>query len=310
MIEETLVSPNWLSTRLGNVDVAVVDCRFSLADTRAGQIAYAAEHIPGAVYAHLDRDLSDPVVPGVTGRHPLPTADDMALRLGRMGIDENVQVVAYDDAGGTIAARLWWHLHYLGHSAAAVLDGGWQSWVSAGLPTTAKGPESRASRRFLPRPRPELLASTDDVLNIVDHLHTRRAPVLLDARSADRYAGRNETIDPVAGHIAGAISAPYSDNLDASGRMLPPAQLRRRFEAHLSGADPSRVTAYCGSGVTAAHLILAMRHAGLGVGDGDEDEPGGPRLYAGSWSEWITDPKRPIALDQVPDRAVPPLDAG
>ncbi len=286
MIEETLVRPEWLASRIGDDNVAIVDCRFSLADTRSGELAYAASHIPGAIYAHLDRDLSDPVVSGRTGRHPLPREGEMAHRLGGMGIGDGVQVIVYDDSSGTIAARLWWHLRYLGHDAAAVLDGGWSAWLAAGFPTKTRGPESRAVRRFKPRPRPELLATTDEVL-AMDGDHYPKGPhSLIDARAADRYAGRNETIDPIAGHIAGAISAPFSENLDREGRMLPKSMLRARFEAILNGADPAEAVVYCGSGVTAAHDILALRHAGLPE----------PRLYAGSWSEWITDPARPIAL--------------
>lgn len=285
MIEETLVAPEWLAARLEDEDLAVVDCRFSLADPNAGQVAYAAAHIPGAVYAHLDRDLSDPVIAGRTGRHPLPDPEETARRFGRMGIGDGVQVVAYDGSDGSIAARLWWQLHFLGHRAAAVLDGGWAAWVDARLPVAESGPEVRVPRTFVPRPQPELLADADAVLEMLDALHPAGPHTLLDARAAERYEGRNETLDPVAGHIAGAVSAPFADNVGPDGRMRPPAELRERYLALLDGADPAEAVAYCGSGVTAAHIVLAMRHAGMPA----------PRLYAGSWSEWITDPGRPIA---------------
>lgn len=289
MSHPPLISTRSLHDRLGDPDLAIVDCRFSLADTAAGEAAYRRAHIPGAVYAHLDRDLSTPHIPGQTGRHPLPEPQVMAERLGRMGIGGGVHVVVYDDAGGAIAARLWWHLRYLGHDEVSLLDGGWRAWKDEGRPLATEGPEYRTARRFTPSARPERLASTDDVLALLGALAPDGSTALLDARAAKRYAGRGETIDPVAGHIPGATSAPFEHILDAStGRMLPPEALRERFAAVLGDVDPSDSIHYCGSGVTAALNILAMKQAGLAE----------PRLYAGSWSQWITDQNRPVAVEE------------
>jgi thiosulfate/3-mercaptopyruvate sulfurtransferase len=276
----TLIATDELAAHLDDPDWAVVDCRFSLQDPGQGRRAYQAGHIPGAVYAHLDEDLSGPVVPGRTGRHPLPEPELFAARLGRWGIGNTTQVVAYDDAGGAYAARLWWMLRWLGHEAVAVLDGGWSAWVAAGLPQRI-GIETRPPTVFTARPRPELVATASEVM-------LRRLDPdwrVLDARGADRFRGENETLDPVAGHIPGAVSAPYADNLAPDGRFRDPASLRQRYQKLLGTVPAAHTICYCGSGVTAAHDLLAIFHAGLGEG----------RLYPGSWSEWITDPTRPIA---------------
>ena len=277
---QTLISAETLKENLDRKDWAVVDCRFWLAEPERGERDYRRAHIPGAVYAHLDRHLSAPVIAGRTGRHPLPEAATFARTLSGWGIGAGVQVVAYDDSDGAIAARLWWMLRWLGHNAVAVLDGGWAGWQAKGYPARS-GEERRPPRPFTPRPRPELLASVAEV----EALRTNSTACLLDARNADRYRGENETIDPVAGHIPGAISAPYVENLTAEGHFRPAAELRARFAALLGDTPPQRTVVYCGSGVTAAHNLLAMLHAGLGEA----------RLYAGSWSEWITDPSRPVA---------------
>ncbi len=278
MTYTTLIQPSDLAAHLGDPGWAVVDVRFSLDDPARGRRAYAEAHIPGATYAHLDEDLSGPVRPGVTGRHPLPTPEAFAATLGRLGIGNTTQVVAYDDAGGAIAARLWWMLRWLGHDAVAVLDGGFPAWQAGGYAVRG-GEEVPAPARFVPHPRPALLADVEDIV--------RRAPGvrLLDARAAERYRGEVEPIDPVAGHIPGALSAPFRENLDDRGRFLPPDVLRRRFERLLGGAPQADVICYCGSGVTAAHNLLALAHAGFA----------GARLYPGSWSHWITDPERPVA---------------
>lgn len=279
MAYTTLISAAELRQHLDQSDWAFVDCRFSLTETARGQQDYRQAHIPGAVYAHLDEDLSGPVIPGQTGRHPLPKIKTFTQTLSLWGIDSAVQVVAYDDWGGAIAARLWWMLRWLGHQAVAVLDGGWPHWQRAGYPVRS-GVESRPARIFTPAPQPNLLVSTGEVAaNLNDPSFA-----LLDARSAERYRGENETIDPVAGHIAGAVSVPYSENLDSEGLFLPPDELQARFTRVLKNALPGQAAVYCGSGVTAAHNLLAMRQAGLGDG----------RLYVGSWSEWITDPRRPF----------------
>jgi len=272
-----------LSRFLNNPDWAILDCRFSLADPDAGRSAYHVAHISGAVYVHLDDDLCAPVIPGTTGRHPLPTVEKLVENFSRWGIDRSVQVVVYDDypgGNGAIAARCWWSLRYLGHEAVAVLNGGWQRWLAAALPVRG-GVEARPGRRFEPNIQPGMLAQVEEVQ--VARLDP--ASRLFDSRSSDRYRGENETIDPVAGHIPGAISAPYIENLDQDGCFLLPDKLKGRFEKLLVGVASERAIFYCGSGVTAAHNLVAMAHAGLEI----------PRLYVGSWSEWITDPTRPVA---------------
>ena len=281
MPHTTLISTNELANHLNDPNWVIVDCRLSLADTERGRRDYQRSHIPGAVYAHLDEDLSGPIISGKTGRHPLPDIDLFVQTLSRWGIDADVQVVVYDDSGGGIAARLWWMLRWLGHDAAALLDGGWPLWQSEERQTRA-GIEKRAGRQFIPHLRPEMLMTVEDV---TEALHDRDFK-LFDSRTADRYRGENETIDPIAGHIPGAVSAPYPDNLGPDGLFRAPEELRTRFQQLLNGAPSEHVTFYCGSGVTAAHNVLAMVHAGFKQ----------PRLYAGSWSEWITDRDRPIAV--------------
>jgi len=285
MLYRTLITAHDVHAALGNPAWAIVDCRFSLLDVDAGRRAYLEAHIPGALYASVETDLSGEIIPGTTGRHPLPRVDVLAARLGAWGIDEVVQVVAYDDTGGSMAARLWWLLRWLGHDAVAVLDGGWTAWLEAGYPVES-GTMSRAPRRFTPRERPAMVATWADVDA------RRRAPStpVFDSRSADRYRGENETIDPVAGHIPGARSAPFKDNLGPDGRFLAPDALRARYTGLLDGAAAEDATFYCGSGVTAAHSLLALAHAGLGDA----------ALYAGSWSEWITDPHRPVTTGENP----------
>ena len=274
----TLISTTKLAQNLTDPDWAIFDCRFSLADPERGRRDYAQAHLPGAIYAHLNEDLSAPIVPGVTGRHPLPAIDELAARFSEWGIDEQVQVVAYDDSGGSIAARLWWMLHWLGHDAVAVLDGDWRKWKSEGHPTHG-GIAIRSARRFVPHPRSVLLITTDDIER---RLHPDNK--LFDSRTSDRYHGENETIDPIAGHIPGAISAPYPDNLHPDGSFRSDEELYQRFTTLLGDTPAEHAAFYCGSGVTAAQNILALKHVGLGDA----------KLYLGSWSEWITDPKRPI----------------
>jgi len=279
-VVSTLIDPTDLATRLRDPLWRVVDCRFSLAAPDRGRADYRRSHIPGAVYAHLDEDLSAPVQAGRTGRHPLPDPRRLARTLGDWGIDASTQVVAYDDGSGGVAARLWWLLRWLGHEAVAVLDGGWAAWTAEGLPTDA-AEASSPRRRFQASPRPELVLTADEAARwATDGRHA-----LIDAREAIRYRGEAEPIDPVAGHVPGALSAPYLDNLGPDGRWLSAEVLARRYAALLGDRPAGDCAVYCGSGVTAAHDALAMVHAGLGE----------PRLYAGSWSEWITDPARPVA---------------
>jgi thiosulfate/3-mercaptopyruvate sulfurtransferase len=284
---QTLISAAELKAHLGDPDWAVVDCRFSLADPGLGRRAYLQAHIPGAVYAHLDEDLSGTIVPGQTGRHPLPPVPALAARFSAWGIDARTQVVAYDDLGGAMAAaRLWWLLRWLGHIPVAVLDGGWQAWLGQGLPAR-QGEEQRTPRRFSPQLQAGMLATTAEIAGMLHDPQVR----ILDVRSAERYRGEAEPIDPVAGHIPSAISAPYSGNLDAAGKFLPASQLRARYQALLGEIPAGQTVFYCGSGVTAAQGVLALAQAGLGDA----------RLYNGSWSEWITDPSRPVARGPSPE---------
>lgn len=276
----TLISISELYPHLGNPDWAIIDARFALDDTKLGRSHYLEAHIPGAVYAHLDEDLSGPIIPGQTGRHPLPEVEVFAQTLSRWGIDATTQVVVYDAAGGTMAAaRLWWMLHWLGHEAAAVLDGGWQRWQSEDR-LVGSGQESRPAHQFVPRPRPELVASLVEV----DAARTDPASRLFDSRTAEGYHGEGIYYDPVRGHIPGALLASRADTLDAEGLFRSPAELRTHYEQLLGDTPPERVIFYCGSGVTAAQNALGLAHAGLGEA----------RLYPGSWSEWILDPNRPV----------------
>ena len=275
----TLVAPDKLSAHLDDPNWVVLDCRFSLADGEHGRREYLKAHIPGALYAHLEGDLSGPIAPGATGRHPLPEVAAFERTLGAWGIDGQVQVVACDDMGGAMASRLWWMLGWVGHDAVALLDGGWQRWCGEGLPVTAEA-AARPARVFTASPRPERLVPASEVLT---RLGDPSAP-LLDARAGQRYRGEVEPLDPVAGHIPGAMCAPFEDNLEADGTFRSPDELRQRFHTLLGEQPPEHSISYCGSGVTACHNLLAMEHAGLTGG----------RLYAGSWSHWVTDPERPV----------------
>lgn len=279
MTFDVLIRAEDLHRHLGDPNWAVVDCRFSLDDTERGRRDYLKAHIPGAVYAHMDDDLSGRKIPGKTGRHPLPEAARFAQTLSSWGVDSAVQVVAYDDSGGSMAARLWWMMHWLGHVQVALLDGGWASWKRAGLPTRS-GCECRQPRHFEARETPGAYVTAGQVLEI---MHDPRY-LIVDARNVARFRGEVEPIDPVAGHIPGAVSHPYESNLTSEGTFLPPEILRKRFRELMKSVPPQNVICYCGSGVTAAHNLVAMAYAGLGMG----------RLYAGSWSEWITDASRPI----------------
>lgn len=277
----TLISSSELVNHIADPNCAIVDCRFSLDDAGRGRKDYLHAHIPGAVYAHLNEDLSGQIIPDKTGRHPLPSPEAFAQTLSNWGIDAGVQVVAYDDKGGAMAAaRLWWMLRWVGHDAVAILDGGWPQWKKKGYPV-ASGVETRKTGVFIPRVRNDLLFSSSDVIKILQNQNFR----LIDSRSADRYRGENETIDPVAGHIPGALSAPFANNLDSNGLFISQKDLKDRFQRLLGDVPPERTVFYCGSGVTASHNLLALAHAGLGDA----------RLYSGSWSEWITNPEHPIA---------------
>ncbi|MDX1593168.1 MAG: sulfurtransferase [Gammaproteobacteria bacterium] len=273
---KTLIDVQALASNLGHPDWVLFDCRFDLANPAAGREAYAEGHIPGAYYADLDGDLSGEKSPS-TGRHPLPDPATFARTLGAWGVDRMVQVVVYDADNGAFASRLWWMLRWMGHDAVAVLDGGYRAWTeAAGAVTTAL--PTRAARTFEAELRPGLVVP----LAALDN--GDRGP-LIDARTPERYRGESEPIDPVAGHIPGALNLPLQGNLDARGRFRAAAELRERYAAALGGASPEAAIHYCGSGVSACHNVLAMEHAGLH----------GSRLYVGSWSEWIRDGRRPVA---------------
>ena len=274
----TLVDAATLSRHLDDPAWRIVDVRHQLADVSYGERAYAEGHVPGAVFLHCDRDLSGATT-GSNGRHPLPEAERLAARLGEIGIGPQTQVVIYDDCQGMIAGRLWWLLRWLGHDAVAVLDGGLQAWQAAGGALTAAVP-TVAPATFVVEAQDRKV----DVDFVHAFLETSRMH-LIDARSADRFRGENETIDPVGGHIPGALNRFFRDNLREDGRFKPAAQLRQEWLTLLAGAPPESVVHQCGSGVSACHNILAMEIAGLP----------GSRLYPGSWSEWCADCARPVA---------------
>lgn len=280
----SLIEPADLAAHCADPDWAVLDCRFELSRTEWGASAYAQGHIPHALYAHLERDLSSPVT-ATSGRHPLPLADSFVETVSRWGIDAGVQVIAYDQGNGAYAARLWWLLRWVGHDRVAVLNGGFAAWQQAGLPIETH-PGVRRLRRFVPSLRRSDLVTTAEVERLLATGNLANGhDALVDARAADRFAGRNETIDPVAGHIPGARNHPFTHNLDAQGRFLPAPTLRAKWLETLQGGSPGQVISTCGSGVTACHNLLALEVAGLP----------GAKLYAGSWSEWIRDAARPIA---------------
>ena len=275
----TLLSAAELLPHLETSDWLVVDCRFDLARPAAGEEAYRLGHIPGAVYAHLDRDLSGAITPS-SGRHPLPSPDQFAATLSRWGVTSTMQVVAYDADTGAYAARLWWLLRWVGHSKVAVLDGGLKAWQAAGGPISSDTPR-RAPANFVARPDRNAWLDATQVAERVRQSDWR----LLDARAPERFAGDVEPIDAVAGHVPGACNHPFATSLGPDNRFLPAAQLRERFATSQGGVADSNTIAMCGSGVTACHLLLALEAAG---------KPGA-KLYAGSWSEWIRDAARGVA---------------
>jgi thiosulfate/3-mercaptopyruvate sulfurtransferase len=270
-----------LANLLGSPQLLVLDCRFDLFNPAVGRESYAAGHIPGAVFAPMEHDLAAPRRPG-TGRHPLPTPADFAAALGRWGFTDASCVVAYDQGSGAWAARLWWMLRARGHARVQVLDGGWAAWLAAGGAVDAALPAVTPTQ--VP---PREFTGALDSAQVAAELALGRI-ALVDARAADRFAGRNETIDPVAGHVPGAVNHPFTANLGEDQRWLPPAGLRQRWAPHLERAAGRTMVAMCGSGITACHNLLALELAGV------RDT----RLFAGSWSEWITDPSRPVATGE------------
>lgn len=276
--DAVLIEAAELAPLLGAPDLILVDCRHDLARPQWGAGVYAEGHIPGAVFASLDRDLSSPIRPG-TGRHPLPSPDEFARTLGGWGFTPRKRVVAYDQGPAAYAARLWWMLRAVGHGAVQVLNGGLAAWLAAGGKLDTATPVV-APTNVQPRDFAGVLSSAD----VQRELAARRI-TLVDARGADRFAGQNETIDPVAGHVPGAINHPFTKNLDDAQQFLPPAELASRWADEIRLAHEAPIVAMCGSGVTACHNLLALQLAGYGEG----------RLYAGSYSEWIADPRRPVA---------------
>lgn len=276
----TILSTQTLAQHLQDPDWLVVDCRFDLAKPHWGVEEYLKTHIPGAVFADLDHDLTSPIMP-TSGRHPLPDPDRWRETVTRWGITPETQVVPYDVTGGSLAAvRAWWLLRAYGHARVAVLDGGYPKWLLEGRPVTADLPQ-RKPLPFTAQFDASQLVTTDELLPLLDD----PAHLLVDARAAERFRGEVEPIDPVAGHIPGAMSRPVAQNLNPDQTFKSPEQLRAEFRALLGEISAENIIAYCGSGVTGGHNLLALEIAGLGSG----------RLYAGSWSEWIRDPKRPIA---------------
>lgn len=289
----TLITPEQLmALQASGAPLMVFDCSFDLADPTAGDDQYHRAHIPGAVYAHLDHALSDKGTPDAQGkyhphpdaasggRHPLPSRQKFAMWLSTVGFSNAMQAVVYDRNGANFCGRLWWMLKWAGHEAAAVLDGGLQAWQAAGGEVTDRKEVSRFQSNFELGPQLRSLATTEQVLQGLGS----RQQTIVDARAAPRFRGEVEPLDPVAGHIPGALNRPFTQNIAPDGRFKPPQQLRQEFEQLLGGRDPSTVVHHCGSGVSAVPNVLAMELAGLGPA----------RLYAGSWSEWCSDPSRPV----------------
>lgn len=289
----TLISPEQLmALKASGRPLMVFDCSFDLSNPAAGEEQYRAAHIPGAVYAHLDNALSDKGTPGASGkpqphsdaasggRHPLPSREKFAVWLSSVGFANDMQAVVYDRNGANYCGRLWWMLKWAGHAAVAVLDGGLQAWQAAGGEVTDQAEPSHFQSNFeLGTPLVELVTTQQ----VLQRLGASRQTIV-DARATPRYKGEVEPLDPVAGHIPGALNRPFSQNLGTDGRFKPPAQLRAEFEQLLAGRDAATVVHHCGSGVSAVPNVLAMEVAGLGP----------TALYAGSWSEWCSDPSRPV----------------
>jgi thiosulfate/3-mercaptopyruvate sulfurtransferase len=298
MLFRTLIDAGALQALLGTPQLpgtpqlALIDCRFDLMRPQAGRHAYLEAHIPGARYADLNRELSAPVGAD-TGRHPLPTPEAFAAVLARLGIRNGSQVIAYDDANGSFAARLWWMLRWIGHDAVAVLDGGFQAWRKQGGPLQSGEPAPAAAGDgdFTPRPGGAGVVTTAGLERMLFDAGAAAPkpgapkPLLVDARAPERFAGTVEPIDSVAGHIPGAVNHPFAANLAADNRFLPAEQLKAQWLERLAGTAPENLIAMCGSGVTACHNLLSLEVAGLP----------GAKLYAGSWSEWIRDPRRGVA---------------
>ncbi|MDO6385914.1 sulfurtransferase [Uliginosibacterium sp. 31-12] len=276
----TIISAATLQAHLADPAWVVLDVRHELSDPQAGRAAYSAGHLPGAFFLHLDEDLSGPKN-GSNGRHPLPDRASFAARLAGLGVNQASQVVIYDAQGSMMAARLWWMLRWIGHQAAAVLDGGMPAWLAAGGEIKSALPPARNAGDLIAG---ESLVGSIDAAGVMSNL-AAQDKLVIDARAPDRFRGENETLDAVGGHIPGACNRFFRDNLQADGRFKPAAELRADFTALLGARPASRIIAQCGSGVTACHNLLALEISGLP----------GAILYPGSWSEWSSDPARPVA---------------
>lgn len=276
---ESLIGPDRLASLLGNGAIALFDTRYSLADGSAGRLAYAESRIPGATFLDLKHDLSG-TISDKTGRHPLPSPAHLAQRLRECGVSHNTQIVAYDDSSGAFAARLWWLCKWMGHDRIAVLNGGFTGWKTADHPvaTASATPRSATKGNFQENMRHDLLITSEE---LAERMKKHEKITLIDARGPERFRGETEPLDKVAGHVPGAVNLPFPGNLDEDGFFLDAKKLRQRHETSTPAIH------MCGSGVTACHNILASFAAGLDM----------PKLYAGSWSEWITDPARPVAKD-------------
>lgn len=283
MKQQNIVSMEWLKERLNDKEIVVVDCRFLLSDPEAGRVQYMKAHIPGAFYLDLDQDLSAPVERH-GGRHPLPDMNVLAVKLGSLGIDAFTHVVAYDDQGGSMAARLWWLLQYMGHSGgASVMDAGYSAWVEAGYPVTDTVPANPEAKALIAHLKPELLASMEEVREKIGAADV----LIIDSREAPRYLGEVEPIDSAAGHIPSAVNLFWKDGLNEQGKWCSAAEHQQRFASR--GADSKKeIIVYCGSGVTACPNILALQEAGYT----------NVKLYAGSWSDWISYRENPIATGE------------
>lgn len=283
----TIVSTKILADHLSDPDWLVVDSRFDLAHPQWGREEYLKAHIPGAIFSDMKHDLAGPTTP-TSGRHPLPAPEQWRSTVAQWGVTPNTQIVAYDVAGGSLAAaRVWWLLRAYGHPRVAVLDGGYPKWLAENRPVDPIQPPDRPATPFIGQLNPRAIVPLDDLLQRYRDPQVR----LIDARSGERFRGEIEPIDAVAGHIPGAKSRPFAQNLNPDLTFKSPAQLKAEFEDLLGTIPSQNVIAYCGSGVTAAHNLLALEIAGLS----------GAKLYPGSWSEWIRDPKRPIETGASPD---------
>jgi thiosulfate/3-mercaptopyruvate sulfurtransferase len=275
----TLIDVDTVAAHLTDPAWVRLDCRFELTRPEWGETSFREGHLPGAQYAHLDRDLAAAPTAS-SGRHPLPSAEVFARLAGAWGIDESVQVVVYDQGSGVYAARAWWLLRWLGHEKVALMSGGLEAWRSTGHALESGEARQPRARTFTPHEQPGWVVDVEQVLKATQDPTQR----IVDARGADRFAGQNESMDPVAGHVPAAVNHPFMRNVGPGGHLLPAAELRARWQETLAGHPPSSLIAMCGSGVSACLNLLALEHAGLHGG----------RLYPGSWSEWVRDPSRPV----------------